>query len=534
MQMQPPLAEPAEGSVSLERQASAAPAPGTAAAEVRRAFSKIMSSSRSSTAETPSRSAYGCVGATGASEQAAEASAADSAAGPSPAAASLQPAEQQQHTQAHMVGTEVSHAGGEILETQQPMCKAVSSSHRSPDQQAPRSRPLDQKTDASSTAAETAAQGQRMGRAMSLKGAAAADTALAFSCLQSRAGSSPVEQHLQPTPLPACNSGQPAAAAAPAVTSPAHSALQQRRQQAEVPLRPNTGITTPSEEWPLADPRSAHAASQPCARPASSSQELTPVTGEWEDSQAQASHAAGMGRPVRALNSGQLSAGSQPTSSRHSEGRSEPQVQHGDGMLRPGPSMEGRAIDIWDAGRNPQHSGSLGEHEHAEEAENTVELAQARADRKLPSPRKRASLGRRLSGMLPGVKGKERAKAPFANKEVCLLSSAAEASASVAMRPAQRLLSTSAACIAALPSLEAVMRARANFRRGHEPDCMPVPVLRHLTVTYAGLLHLHGCCTGGQHEQLLPQPVPAVCVPAVRPGPGCSPVPLLPGAHPAL
>ena len=131
-----------------------------------------------------------------------------------------------------------------------------------------------------------------------------------------------------------------------------------------------------------------------------------------------------MGRPVHAQNGNQMSAGSEPTSSRHSAGGSQPQLQHSDGMLESGLGMEGRAIDIWDAGSVLQRSGSPAERAHAEEAENTVELAQARANRKAPSPRpKRASLGRRLSGMLPGVKGKERAKAP-ASKEVCPLSGA--------------------------------------------------------------------------------------------------------------
>ena len=145
---------------------------------------------------------------------------------------------------------------------------------------------------------------------------------------------------------------------------------------------------------------------------------------ERDDSQAQAAHAAGIGRPACAQSSGQMGAGGEPTSSRHSAGGSQLHLQHGGGMLASGFGMEGRAIDIWDAGSVPQRSDSPAEHTHAE-AENTVELAQARADRKMPSPRpKRASLGRRLSGMLPGVKGKERAKAPSASKEVQCLSGA--------------------------------------------------------------------------------------------------------------
>ena len=183
------------------------------------------------------------------------------------------------------------------------------------------------------------------------------------------------------------------------------------------------GTTNPLEEQHPADPRSAHAASQPCARPVPSSQERTLTPEEQEGSQAQAAHAAGMGRPVHALNGKQMRAGSEPSSSRRSAGSSESQQQHSNGMLQSDFGMEGRAIDIWDAGSVPQRLSSPAEQVHAEEAENTVELAQARADRKAPSPRpKRASLGRRLSGMLPGVKGKERAKAPSASKEVCFLS----------------------------------------------------------------------------------------------------------------
>lgn len=423
MQMHPPSGQPAEGNVSLERQASAAPAPGAAAAEVRRAFTKIISSSGSSSAEAPSskpgRSAHGSLGATSdASGQTAGANTADAAVGPSPVDASVQPAEQQQSAVGNMQGD---HAGGAISKAHELICEAVSVSHHLSDQQASRSRPSDQKTDASSTAEVKAAQGQHMGRAMSLKGAAAADTALAFSRLRSRAGSLPVKH--QPTHCLTSKSGQPTAAAAVAVDPPPHSALQQQQQQAEQLFRLTNGTPNLSNERHPADPRSAHAASQPCARPVPTSQERTLTTEEQEDSQAQAAHAAGMGRPVHPENSGQVSASCEPTSSRHSAEGSQPQLQHGDGMLASGFGMEGRAIDIWDAGSAPQRSGSPAECAHAEEAENTVELAQARADRKVPSPRpKRASLGRRLSGMLPGVKGKERAKAPSASKEVCALS----------------------------------------------------------------------------------------------------------------
>ena len=416
---QPPSGQPAEGGVSLERQASAAPAPGAAAAEVRRAFSQIMSSSGSSSADAPSgkpgRSAHGSLGAiSDASGQTAGADTADAAVGPSPVDASVQPKEQQQSAVGNMQGD---HAGGAISKAHELTCEAVSESHHLSDQQASRSRPSDQKTDVSSTAEVKAAQGQHMGRAMSLKGAAAADTALAFSRLRSRAGSLPVEQ--QPTHSLTSKSDEPTAAAAVAVGPPPHSALQQQQQQL---FRLTNRTPNLSNERHPADPRSAHAASQPCARPVPTSQERTLTTEEQEDSQAQAAHAAGMGRPVHPQNSGQVSASSEPTSSRHSAGGSQPQLQHGDGMLASGFGMEGRAIDIWDAGSVPQRSGSPAERAHAEEAENTVELAQARADRKVPSPRpKRASLGRRLSGMLPGVKGKERAKVPSASKEVCVL-----------------------------------------------------------------------------------------------------------------
>ena len=424
MQTQLPSAQPVEGSGSLERQPSAAPAPGTAAAEVRRAFSKIMSPSGSSTAEAPSgkpgRSVdCGLEAMLGASERAAGASAADAAVKSAPADASVQHTEQQQQqAPADMQGN---HAGGPISKAHEPICETVSESHRLPDQHASRSRPSDQETDASNTAEVRAAQGQHMGRAMSLKGAAAADTALAFSRLRRRGGSLPVEQ--QPTHSLTSESGQPAAAAAVAVDPPPHSALQQQQQQAEQLFRLTNGTSNLSNERHPADPGSAHAASQPCARSVPTSQERTLTTEGPEDSQAQAAHAAGMGRPVYSENSGQVSASCEPTSSRHSAEGSQPQLQHGDGMLASGLGMEGRAIDIWDAGSVPQRSGSPAECAHAEEAENTVELAQARADRKVPSPRpKRASLGRRLSGMLPGVKGKERAKAPSASKELCALS----------------------------------------------------------------------------------------------------------------
>ena len=135
---------------------------------------------------------------------------------------------QLQHAVASM---QDSCAGIVTSQAYEPMCEAMSNSHRSPDQQASRTWLSDQKTDADSTTEERAAQGQHMSRAMSLKGAAAADTALAFSRLRSRAGSFPVEQQLQPTHPHASIFGQPAAAAAPAVRAPVYPAQQQQRQQ---------------------------------------------------------------------------------------------------------------------------------------------------------------------------------------------------------------------------------------------------------------------------------------------------------------
>lgn len=424
------------GSAGMERQVSATPATDAAAAEVRRAFPKITCTCGSSSGETPraksGHGAYNFAQANSGSEGHVEQ--------PSPAAdvpaesASLHQRPAGAGMQANVAAADTSSGNDQRDNvSDQGLHAAVSGVA------------LSQNNAANSIAIEKPRpEPAGVARAVSLKGVAAADTARAFSHLRGR------------------RSASSAAISAPVkATAPAESA--------PVAAQPPAPASKPE---PLHSEPAAHGArpAQPLAAgtlAASSPPELRQIVSEeaepddsglfdlWGQQDAGPSSSTGPGgqagapeasdpdkllqsteellidffpeRPAAGSSSTVASSSSQATAGNGTAAAQqfgvEPTADMGDtratsssGMPLPQSAFYHDLAEVGDAGQCAQESAHSPR--QAQEGEARMKLPHSRGEVKGASPRKRASLGRRLSGMLPGVKGKERARTPSAGKEV--------------------------------------------------------------------------------------------------------------------
>ena len=398
-----------------------APTPGAAAAEVRRAFAKITSSSGSSSAgNVPSISgsvAPDCRGAktgtpghvqqpgspaspdfvslepgvlreqepTTAADSATALSKAESEAAASAAQENEKPARQGMSDQDHCSDQHES-ALPTILSTVQSNGKLVSSVRDPPMQEQP-----------------------ALGRAMSLKGAAAADTARAFSRLRRRAGTSAATTHppSPPASRPTSLDGKSATMAAlPEIAGPEVGSTGRASEPGSSFVMDLWGQQSESSTVGLEEYRLAE----------------EPVLDLFPECPARQ-----WGRPVNAAGRSLSEASSHtaaavPPSSQRETGISEdPEALDSPGISVPQSAFEHDTIEGADVSMEARGMQQTPRQPSGSEAKSQVRLPHSRADLKVVSPRKRASLGRRLSGLLPGVKGKERMRVAAATREVHLL-----------------------------------------------------------------------------------------------------------------
>lgn len=420
----------------MERQASAAPAPGAAAAEVRRAFAKITSSSGSSSVGTPvaksNRDAYS-FGAQ--SSEAGRAEQPSSAAFPAPTSASQhKPVVPRLQLPVAATGTGSSNhqavsqfgqdrdAADAVQHSYESSSQASSLTDRSSDQHALPGMPSDQKAmDADSSARQGSTQRPFLPRAVSLKGAAAADTARAFSRLRSRTGKLSVgsEQLCAPASSPRPVTDEAAAAAAQS-PSPDDSAVRQSQHASQQPEEADSQIAFMPQEQHAEASCSANAAGMSQWLPDQVLNKLIQSTGEQAVDLWASPPAAQTGRPEDIASSSRSSASTDAaegwhTSSHMATVEEEAHISSRPSMFLPESAF---ATELEDRSESPR--ASLGSPRRSDEAggRSQVKLPHSRADGKGASPRKRATLGRRLSGIIPGIKGKERARASSASKEV--------------------------------------------------------------------------------------------------------------------
>ena len=402
----------------LEGQTLVASAPGAAAAEVRRAFAKITSSSGSSSAgdvtfRSGSKGAE--IGTPGHVQQPG-----------SPASPDLLPLEpgvagKRAHTAAadsviSLTKAESQTASGAAQQNEKPASQVSSDQDHD--------HFLDQHGSAaaailpivqtlgelgSSVREQPTPEQPALGRAMSLKGAAAADTARAFSHLRGRAGTFPVTAHppglpvSHPTSLDGTSSTK---AVLPGV--------------AEADTGPTDTVSEPGSSfvmdlWGQQSESSTvrledyHSAEKPIL-------DLFPERSAGQ-----------MGRPVNTAG-GSLSdasshaAAAVPSSlQRQLESSKDPEPLDSPGIAVPQSAFYQHTTERADVSTEALEVQQTPRQPSSNEVKSQVRLPHSRAESKLVSPRKRASLGRRLSGLLPGVKGKERMRAAPATKEVRLL-----------------------------------------------------------------------------------------------------------------
>lgn len=407
----------------LERQTSVAPAPGAAAAEVRKAFAKMISSSESSSAGNRSVrsgcSASGSMGAkTGTPGQAEQPG---SPASPTHGAHVPDMFQGQARTAAADAAINLNEA-----ETQTPASAAQESKKLAHQASSDQEHFSDQPDTAAlaglltvqdiakedSSSKEQQMHGQvELGRAMSLKGAAAADTARAFSHLRGRAGASAAVPCLPSLPAsrPTSLDGKSAGSAAHAGDTEPNEGLTDRVSEPESSFvldlwgQQSDTSTVWMDQHEAADNRPA--------------MDLFPEP-----------PAGRKGRPVKTAGTSLLAetsnaaAAEQPSIQSErtmSEDLEAPEALDNPGIAAPqsafyrthpeGADVSAHASGLTEISRQPRNN----------EANGQIRLPHSRVESRVTSPRKRASLGRRLSGLLPGVKGKERMRAAPATKEVC-------------------------------------------------------------------------------------------------------------------
>ena len=427
-----------KGGAGMERQVYATPAPDAAAAKVQKAFAKITCSSGAFPGETTcaksGHSFYGFAQANSGSEGHVEQ--------PSPAAdvsAESAPLHQQPAgagMQTHVAAADAS-SGNNLKDSisDQGSLAAVSGVSFSQNHAAnsiatdkPRPEPAG------------------VARAVSLKGVAAADTARAFSRLRGRGSissaaiSAPVKAAAPAQPAPvAAQPPAPASKPAPPHSEPAAHGAEPAQPLAAGTLTasspPDLRQMVSNEAGPD-DSRLFDLWGQQDAGPSSS-------TGPGE--QARAPEAPDPDkllqsteellidffpeRPAAGSNNTLASSSSQAIASNETAAAQrfgvEPAPDTGDtratsssGTPVPQSAFDQHLAEVGDAGERAEESAHSPR--QAQEGEARMKLPHSRGDAKGASPRKRASLGRRLSGMLPGVKGKERARTPSAGKEVGL------------------------------------------------------------------------------------------------------------------
>ena len=403
----------------LERQTSVAPAPGAAAAEVRKAFAKIVSSSGSSSAGNHSaRSGSGAPGSTGAGTGT-HGLAEQPGLLAFPALGSAEPEIFQQqaestHSAKNLPRAESQPAASAAQESKKPALDVLSDQDHfsdQPDIAALADLPTVQNTgEADGSIREQQMPGQAAaGRAMSLKGAAAADTARAFSRLRGRAGTSAAAIYSADIPAsrPTSLEGKPATDAA-------------LPEEADVPqIKPTERVSEPESSSTL----------DLWGQKAEGS--IVELEEEYQAAEMPALDlfperpAGQMGRPVQTAGtslqdaSSNAAAAEQPSIERESTMREAPEALDTPGMTVPQSAFYQAAPERTDVSVDESGLTQNSRQSRNNEASGQMRLPHSRADLKLTSPRKRASIGRRLSGLLPGVKGKERMRAAPVTKEVC-------------------------------------------------------------------------------------------------------------------
>ena len=395
----------------MERQ-TVAPSPGAAAAEVRRAFAKITSSSgSSSTGYSTTRS--GRIVAASMGAKTGKSGHAEQPASPvSPTIDTVKPASLQEQAlneaadSASSLSRRDNQSAADAAEQDEKLtCQTPLDQKHLSDQPQTTGTPIAQTIEE----ADSAIREQQMqdhallGRAMSLKGAAAADTARAFSRLRGRNSytvapgpppSPPVSRHTSPDgkstsdTAPAWDA-EPFSGSTGRVSEPGDSfVVDLWGQQSESPsIGP---VQQQAAEEPFLDlfPESP-------ARQAGKSREDTCNSPSDADNAAVA--------PEQPSNHGK-SHSSDDFGAPYRPSIAVPQSTFCHD------TMEGPDASLNTSGVPPGQPGSS-------EAKEQVKLPGSR-EVKGASPRKRASLGRRLSGLLPGVKGKERMRTASVTKEV--------------------------------------------------------------------------------------------------------------------
>ena len=407
----------------LERQTSVVPAPGAAAAEVRKAFAKIGSSSESSSAGNRSVrsgcSASSFMGAkTGtpgqAKQPASPASSTHGAHVPIIHQEQARTAGADEAITLNKVDTQTPASAAQ--DSKKPAHQASSDQEHSSDQ--PDTASLadlptvgDIADEDSSSKEQQMHEQAALGRAMSLKGAAAADTARAFSHLRVRAGASaaiPV--------LPSQRASCPTSPDGKFTASSAHTG----------DTEPNVGLTDG-----VSEPESSFVLDLWGQQPETST--------VWMDQHSPADNrpvmdlfpeppAERMGRPVKPASTSLLEerssavAAEQPSIQRErtvSEDNEAPEALDNPGIAVPQSAFHRATPERADVSLEASGMTETPRQPKNAEAHNQMRLPHSRVDSRVTSPRKRASLGRRLSGLLPGVKGKERMRAAPVTKEVC-------------------------------------------------------------------------------------------------------------------
>ena len=398
-----------------------APAPGAAAAEVRKAFAKMVSSSGSSSAGNHSaRSGSNSMGVKSGTHGQAE----QAGLLASPTLASVEPdTSQEQAESANIVESlpqaESQPAASAAQESKQPGRCVFSDQENFSDQPEIAEiayLPTVQNTrEAESSVREQEMLGQAAaGRAMSLKGAAAADTARAFSRLRGRAGTSAAAVYPPSLPAsrPASLEGKPATdAALPEEADVLHTEPADRVSE--------HGSSFVLDLW------GQHAESSTAEVEEEYQAAERPALDLFPERPAEQ-----MGRPVQAAGTSLPDTSSNAAAAEHPSNQRESHIEAPEALDSPGIPVPQSAFyqatpERTDVSVEESGATQVCRQPRNNEANSQMRLPHSRADLRVTSPRKRATIGRRLSGLLPGVKGKERMRAAPVTKEVrpfkCLL-----------------------------------------------------------------------------------------------------------------
>lgn len=396
----------------MERQVSAAPSPGAAAAEVRRAFAKIATSGGSSSANMSSAR----------SGQGADVFVSTSAGH----------AEQPSHSLVKSVSQTVTPAARQESE---PACQAAFQSELFAEQHTEKfldSVDVQKEADADSSIREAQRQASTpLARAVSLKGAAAAHTAHAFSRLRGRASTSTAA--LQ-QPVPEGNSqdsadSQSAAVAVQSSDMGPHPEHQQQQPEMNSKQSESSAGGVVYDLWGQHSVSTSPASVIDLIQGLPEQDAAEPVIDLFRERPA-----GQLGRPIRTTGSGSSlsrseAAALQPSSSQMAGASEDPEGPDSPDMPAPQSAFYHDTAERAEDGESAQGRIHSPMQTQGSETKSAAKWPLSRVDPKGLSPRKRATtLGRklsgRLSGMLPGVKGKERAKPPSPRQEVRHLLSA--------------------------------------------------------------------------------------------------------------